>query len=309
MRIAPMFWLSLAFYSLVPEVMPHFWLGRWAPTGVKPSYYLATALFVHGWYPYTFNSIVPGGWSIAVEMTFYLLCPLLFTWIDTPKRAALVALLCALMGQPLCGFIPRLVRSLVFPSVGDDSSFLFWQHLWFPNQLPVFMVGLFIFHLVSHPVVSSFVRDPVYAGVLFVASFGMLLSFLNGYSNYVPINTWITVALGGITVALSGGKLPFLVPWIVRHIGKLSYSCYLLHFAALGLALRVLHLKLTEEAPLHDFASRGVNFAYFAGLFGLTLIATLVTASFTGWLVEKPGVAAGRWLIIRLNLGASSCRS
>jgi hypothetical protein len=55
---------------MFPNVMPAFWLSKWALAGVHTSYFVLTALFLHGWNPYTFNSIVPGGWSIAVEMTF-----------------------------------------------------------------------------------------------------------------------------------------------------------------------------------------------------------------------------------------------
>ena len=36
---------------------------------------LSTAFFLHGLHPEAINSVIPGGWSIAVEMTFYLFFP------------------------------------------------------------------------------------------------------------------------------------------------------------------------------------------------------------------------------------------
>ena len=86
-RIAPLFWAAMIFYRAFPHVMPSFWLGQWSPHGVQTSYVVVTALFLHGWDPATFNCVVPGGWSIAVEMSFYLVFPLLFSVFRSAKRA------------------------------------------------------------------------------------------------------------------------------------------------------------------------------------------------------------------------------
>src|SRR5579862_5415597 len=94
-RIAPLFWLAILFYSLFPGVMPAFWLSQWAPDGVRPSYFALTACFLHGWHPYTFNSIVPGGWSIAVEMTFYAIFPFLYRFLSLSFKNTTVVVLTA----------------------------------------------------------------------------------------------------------------------------------------------------------------------------------------------------------------------
>lgn len=57
-----MFWLAIPFFLLL--------------NGKAPAWEVATiALFVHGFHPQSINSVVPGGWSIAVEMTFYAVFP------------------------------------------------------------------------------------------------------------------------------------------------------------------------------------------------------------------------------------------
>jgi len=58
-----MFWLAIPFFLLLT--------GKGAPAWEVAT----TALFVHGFHPQTINSVVPGGWSIAVEMTFYAVFP------------------------------------------------------------------------------------------------------------------------------------------------------------------------------------------------------------------------------------------
>lgn len=141
-RIAPLFWIALLFYWLFPNVMPAFWLGKWAPFGVHPSYYWMTALFIHGWNAYSFNSVVPGGWSIAVEMNFYLIFPILYKYLGKSPRVAGLALL---MGTV---YLRVLLHSTSRPLFGvDQSVWLTFSNYWFPAQLPVFLAGFFTYHI------------------------------------------------------------------------------------------------------------------------------------------------------------------
>ena len=71
-RIAPMFWLAGAVYVSLDQMLPTpFWVGG----SVTVLTIILTALFSHGWSPDAINAVVPGGWTIAVEMTFYVLFP------------------------------------------------------------------------------------------------------------------------------------------------------------------------------------------------------------------------------------------
>src|ERR1035437_7696995 len=84
-RIAPLFYaaivLSLWFDGLTPRDA--------APDGLHWWYVPLTFLFANGWFPEAQNSVVPGGWSIAAETTFYLCLPFLFRRIRD-LRGALV---------------------------------------------------------------------------------------------------------------------------------------------------------------------------------------------------------------------------
>lgn len=301
LRIAPMFWLGMVFYTFLPDAIPRFWLGQFAPTGVRPSYFFATAFFVNGWHPYSFSSIVPGGWSIAVEMTFYLFCPLCFTLLRTPKRVAAATVLCVWLSHYFYGTVPQFLRSHLFPAVQVDGAFLHWAHFWFPAQAAVFMLGFCIFHLLNNPQVRRLAKDRLWAWTILAACILALCGFLPGQTHFTPIDFWVVVALGGVVVSISGGAVPILVSKPLRYIGILSYSCYLVHFAALGLVLRVLQIRLSGDKPGEDFGSPWANLAYFAALCGLTLAATVIVAAFTHRFVEKPGIEVGRRIARRLN--------
>ena len=73
-RIVPLFWIALVFYLLVTRGEG---FREWAPDGVSARDVLLTIFFLHWTSITAVNSVVPGGWSIAVEMQFYLLFPLI----------------------------------------------------------------------------------------------------------------------------------------------------------------------------------------------------------------------------------------
>ena len=85
-RVGPMFWLALAYYLiLVGWFNVH--LHYWAPAELSWRNVLATAALLHGLHPDTIDSVVPGGWSIADEMEFYALFPLLAATIRSWRAA------------------------------------------------------------------------------------------------------------------------------------------------------------------------------------------------------------------------------
>src|SRR6266436_2759960 len=70
-RIAPPFWLAIIGYLILSGAAPS---SGW-PSGIDLRHIAMTSTFLHGFWPDTINTVVPGGWSIAVEMTFYAVFP------------------------------------------------------------------------------------------------------------------------------------------------------------------------------------------------------------------------------------------
>jgi peptidoglycan/LPS O-acetylase OafA/YrhL len=287
--------------------MPAFWLGQWAPTGVHPSYFVLTALFVHGWHPYTFDSIVPGGWSIAVEMTFYVFFPFLFRWLSTPKKAAAAVLLSIIYLKVLVHeggvnshSIYAQLREHFYPNV-PDFVWDFFAGLWFPSQIPVFLIGFFVYYLLKNDSVKKLANNSFWAFSLFFFCGLFLMDLFRGTDNFIPLMLLVVLTFGGIIISMSGEKLWWLTNPVIRYIGKISYSCYLVHFAALGITLRFFGIHLTNEMQSFDTGHSLANFLLFAKVFAVALGLTVVISTFTLHLIENPGIALGKRLIQRIN--------
>jgi peptidoglycan/LPS O-acetylase OafA/YrhL len=296
-RIAPLFWLSLVFYWFIwPSVIPPMWLKAFAPYGVHPSYFWATMTFTHGWHPYTFNSIVPGGWSIAVEMTFYAVFPLLFAWIDSAAKAAFVTAVSLGWMVGLHVSLNGMVRDAFFPDA-DPNAWVFFERLWFPAQFVVFALGMWLYHLLQHRPVTEALRSRAVAVSLAVVSATGAAWLASRPKLFLPEYCWFAIVLAGFVLSLASGCLPWITNRIVRRIGELSYSCYLVHFAALGIALRSFGISLMETTPYFEGGTDLTNSVYFIGLTAVTLAITLPVAAITLRLVENPGIRCGKSLI------------
>lgn len=82
-RIAPLYYFAAIFYA--SEQWSIYFLSH-HKYGAVPSVLniVANILFIHTWVPSANNSVVPGGWSIGVEMCFYVLVPLI--WLINPIK-------------------------------------------------------------------------------------------------------------------------------------------------------------------------------------------------------------------------------
>jgi peptidoglycan/LPS O-acetylase OafA/YrhL len=295
-RIAPLFYLAVVFYSVFPNSIPRFWTAQWAPTGVHPSFYPITALFLHGWYPSTFNSIVPGGWSIGVEMAFYLLFPLTFRLLNSFGRAAPAAAIGWAMVWLLFHFGPESFQHVVYPGT-PTLLWKFFVSYWFPTQFPVFLTGIAVYWLLKRDDVKQFFRNARNAWLSLAASVAVLLLLLHSGENSPGRVCGIILSIAGIFLSLSGGNLKLLVNRAICYIGTISFSCYITHFAVLGLLFHLMGAHLDINHIWVETGHRWSNTLLFLGLFLSGLAGTVAISTLTFRAIESPGGAAGRWLI------------
>lgn len=285
MRIAPMFWLAMALYLVTVGMGPRYW----APNGLTVSDAILTATFLNGWSPTAINSIVPGGWSVAIETTFYLILPFCFLWIRS-LRAAVLATALALVARYI---LAAWVFKAQLPNFPEDQRYLpytFAWEFWLPAQLPVFMLGIVLF----------FVRERIKA-----AQQGLGICWLAGalaiitVSRYVPPESFISNSfLAGagfvlLCLALFDRDVRFLDNQLLRAIGKVSFSIYLLHHLVMqycaGHVIKVLNLL--------DLGTSG-DLAY-AIAFLIIAIASVLVSLLTYRVIEQPSIDLGdrlaRW--------------
>lgn len=284
-RIAPMFWLAFGVYCLAPVLMRGQDLP---PLGTI----LGTLTFTNGWNPAWLlgaNDVVPGGWSIGVEMSFYLVFPLVFLALGS-LRAALVALGVVLVAD-LLAWQPLLAHS----PIDDAALWARYVFVWLPNQLPVFLCGIVAYFILFERSgrLSAFFLEGGRTGPAIAFGAACLLLLL------VP--QWLddarAVFLYGAafaTVALCLHRHPYR--WIVnrplRHIGKISFSGYLTHFFMLQVARKILAVVQAGDRLSPD--------AYFVATVAIALAGTVALASLTYRLVEVPGQALGKAVIQRI---------
>lgn len=137
MRIAPAYYAAgLLYVLLIPP-----------PGGLDIGQGLRTLLFFQAWHPdWTSTTgrwiVVPGGWSISVEFSFYLIFPCL-AFVITSLRRALLGVLASLAMGVGANLAASSIYSIWFSHI-SIQNFLFF---WFPNQISVFMSGFVIFFL------------------------------------------------------------------------------------------------------------------------------------------------------------------
>jgi len=151
LRIAPMYYFAGLFYWLFVS-----------GSGANPAQALTAISFTNAWHPATMPSnggwqLVPGGWSIGVEFTFYLIFPIFFAFVTTLRRAVLVFLTAMVVGAALnSALIGPLAAKFGFTTA---DNFLYY---WFFNQAPIFALGAVVFFIIQSveqtPAASEFVR-------------------------------------------------------------------------------------------------------------------------------------------------------
>jgi peptidoglycan/LPS O-acetylase OafA/YrhL len=106
---------------------------------------------------------------------------------------------------------------------------------------------------------------------------------------------------------LSIKPVGLLVNRATCYLGKVSFSAYLTHFAALDVASRLLGIDHLANLPRSAFCDRFVpellHAASWSGparlvfLIGAVLPMTLLLSTATYHLIEEPGVRLGKWMI------------
>jgi peptidoglycan/LPS O-acetylase OafA/YrhL len=287
-RIAPMFWAAIIFYLLFDGLGPR----ATSPLGIGLPHILSTALFMHGWYPTTINSVVPGGWSIAVEMTFYLSVPIFFFHAKSIARLVPIFALLLVVSRLASWAVKHWLWSAMDPIFHDCVSD--FAYYWLPAQMPVFCVGFILFLIAQRRLAigpGATPTDRRWGNLLLIVA--ALLSGL--LVLFQPPMAFIGYAVVAAVVALSLAFHPnvLLVNRLTRYAGKVSYSGYLIHFAIVE-TLRDLSVWSRTAQTLPAL----LQYLVFAIV---AMVLTLGISTVTYKLIEEPGRNIGRRIIHRLD--------
>lgn len=291
-RIAPAYYVAaLAYYFLFPPAE-----FDWTQ--------LAFVLgFINGWTPRTMPTVagqwgvVPGGWSIAVEMMFYLLLPVIASVITNLRRS--LVFVAVSVGVALVSNIAFLQIWAAEYSDAAVSNFLYF---WLPNQLPIFALGTVVYHLIvrangpqpGRVLTACRRRGNLLAAicvVLFAATAHVPLAKYWGEEPiFIPSLFVVAIWFAGFVFGVSSIKPRFFVNRWVGAVGEVSFSCYLVHWA-------LLHL-LFQNFPdlLGTSAKRYASLPAYVLGFIVTAALTVAISWVTYRLIERPMIALAKRL-------------
>ena len=290
-RIAPLYYfgilLYLAYFSLFEPMLynlPSEWDERYNLRNILVNMFLVND-FTPG--PAN-NKIVPGGWSIGTETSFYILFPFIFSLYQrfgTNHWALLLLPLIAIAG---CFVIVQIVLAAT-GMTAKNNSFLYFNIV---CQLPVFLFGMSLYFLLKLKHRFTQLKPRVYA-------VGFLLSTLVAFVVYAYTSEmafFVPIAAGFSFLFLfmlfkTSKRTLFKMNWLSR-IGQLSYSIYLFHFIFAWVGSKLLWSLMADVASSEIIYLTNVL---------LTVVLTVGVALFSEKYIEKPGINLGRKLITYLE--------
>jgi len=284
-RIAPLFYSAAILYPVLS------YLGLFSNSNINYLDIVNTMLFIHGWDPERINLVVPGGWSIAVEMNFYLLFPLLLLLLSNLNKSlvyggiilVLSIMLSLLMKRNLDMFYPA-------PQVRDFTFY------WLPRQMPVFIVGFILFHCLKDKILLSTnivsLKQLSIAKACLSCGFIAIILLSTKTANSLPVLYFLfSIIFAIIIYGLAYCPIKILVNKISCGIGMVSFSAYITHFFVIHYVEGYLDYFIISEFAL-------LNFCIF---FLCSLILTLLVSSMSYFIVEIPGIKVGRRIINKLE--------
>jgi peptidoglycan/LPS O-acetylase OafA/YrhL len=286
LRIAPLYYAAIPCYLILD------WIGNYLRARAnKPpeavfgaGAVLCNVLFIHSWTPLGNNDVVPGGWSIGVEMMFYLIAPLCFAALNRRKIAW--------FAFPAVVAIGLGITNLLAGGHVRNNSFYYY---WFPTEFPTILCGLVLCQIgrawlltrgalpAKATLLACLIGPPAF---LLAAMSGAIMNWNNGIAPLL-----FGVAFACLMVLARGPLSPMFANRAAVWVGRLSYSVYIVHFAVLS----ILHLLDLKLGLFHSFpdAQKLVVIVITA------LAVTLGLASLTRRWIEEPGIHLGRQLASR----------
>lgn len=279
-RIAPLFYIALAVTILLNGLF-----------AFKISFFrefLWNCTFLFNLSPRYQFGIVGASWTIGVEMLFYVIFPLLY--VKSRNTVNIVTMifasfLVAAVFNGIISYFPTLRVSTVPGWVGAPDLFYNLSAL---HNLPVFLFGILAFNLFTWTCSANLSRSwgAALVSIAVFSYFAMQTGHLGFiFADDLPWKAMIAVTL---LIGLAIDPLIIFVNPVTRHIGRISYSMYLVH-----------GFVITNLFPVYRwiYAQPGFSSLHFLACLGLTFVGTAAISEATFWLVEQPGIRLGRRVV------------
>jgi peptidoglycan/LPS O-acetylase OafA/YrhL len=279
-RIAPLFYAVLAF-----QVLSRMMRG----IAVDIPALLLNLTFTFNFAPW--SGMVMAGWTIGVEMLFYVLLPLLLLVVRSTKAALILVAITIPVSLALQSILHIHYESTVAQYRWN------WSYFSFGSNMCFFAMGIYAYRL------SQQMRSPdsrLLAKVIPIFSLALLgLLMLTELDNPLKGPGRFDLILWGLGLSalctwqsVQPGK--WCANWFFEYVGERSYSVYLLH------PIVILLLKNHIKAMYDILTPYAGDYAFFpcgAIVIGMLLILSEVTYR----LIEIPGIHFGQKISKRIR--------
>lgn len=299
LRIAPMYYLGALIYFVAEPPQ----------SGFNVAQLVRIFTFVNSWSPDWIPTtpgwmVVPGGWSIGVEFTFYALLPILATMVTSLSRA------CVLFVVSIAGACIGNVLGADWLASYPDSTVRNFLYFWFPNQFPIFALGMVLYFCIVKFRHATLGVSTAYGMITLVAAALVVIaecpsgSALFLTANLLPPILLASLGFSVFIFILSKAPDTLVVHPVIRKIGVLSFSAYVLHF------LFIHGLVRWTGGLVNEYAKGFAAVANLALLWLLAVPCTLLAAKLANKYVERPGIDLARrltakWAPIPVLVGKS----
>jgi len=292
-RIAPYYYIAGLVYVFYNSVIKH--------NQINFKNLIANFTFTNGIYLPGINDIPPGGWSIGIEMLFYLLIPMLFKQINSLRKAIWFFLIAVFFSTVVNHYFLDFTMSLLnyfFESINKWSLYF-----WLPNQLPIFILGIILYYA-NKNIVFSFNSGRIllitsillYIGFSFF-EFNLEYPFYFIKREYIYGIIFVFFAIGTYTT-----NNKFVINDFVQKIGVVSFSMYLNHFLILNI-LGYIFISICNKIASYLHLSKVVlqNDLVFFCFYFLIIIITYFVSKITYRYIEVKGIDFSSNLIKKIS--------
>ncbi|WP_368542577.1 acyltransferase family protein [Enterobacter soli] len=214
-RIAPLFYFILAV-----SIIRNIYIFNVVNT---PQDIMNNILFIFNFIPGKQSSIAWAGWTIGVEMAFYVVFPIIYKYSKTLLSSVLV------LGVAL--IFREIIKQVLLSQMGDNQATLLFYNTTVVRHAPAFIIGMITYNVYKDAMTSGWLSRSKGMAMVLISIISFLVVCYN--NNFVEKNYDANLIKATIFSILIIGLLAFRPKAIVNNFsifsGKISYSMYLVH--------------------------------------------------------------------------------